>query len=201
LWFKDTKAFKLIRHFGAWRVAEQNLLLTTCTSIRPHPTLVGRPNLLNKYVALSVCVRCRSLRKSQTSDDVALPRSEHPRKGVEAMELTVDGKPAPTTVVYTASYCDNSPHALALQVVALGPNAASTITIRSAFRASFRALSPSGAPTKCRGVCDRSATTRSRPPPLSRITDRKRYDGSKFGTAACQYVSEDRRLNIRASLV
>jgi hypothetical protein len=36
--------------------------------------------------------------------------------------------------------------------------------------------------------------TRSRPPPLSRITDGNGNDGSTFGTAACQYVSEDGRL-------
>jgi hypothetical protein len=54
---------------------------------------VGRPNLLNKYVALSVCVRC--LRKSQTSDELSLfLEGEHlyEEEGVEAMELTVDGK-------------------------------------------------------------------------------------------------------------
>jgi hypothetical protein len=39
-------------------------------------------------------------------------------------------------------------------------------------------------------------------PPLSRITDRNGNDGSKFGTAACQYVSEDRETrSTRASLV
>jgi hypothetical protein len=45
-------------------------------------------------------------------------------EGVEAMELTVDGKPAPTTVVYARR---RKSLMLALQVVALGPNAASTI--------------------------------------------------------------------------
>jgi hypothetical protein len=44
---------------------------------------------------LSVCVRCRSLNKSQTSDELSLfLEGEHSyeEEGVEAMELTVDGK-------------------------------------------------------------------------------------------------------------
>jgi hypothetical protein len=64
-------------------------------------TLVGRPNLLNKYVA----VARRSVSGAGAPQERELSlflEGEHSyeEEGVEAMELTVDGKPAPTTVVY-----------------------------------------------------------------------------------------------------
>jgi hypothetical protein len=90
------KPFKLIRHFGAWRVAEQNLFIKRLVHRLDHTQrLWVALTFLNKYVALSVCVRCRSLHKSQTSDELSLfLEGEHSyeEEGVEAMELTVDGK-------------------------------------------------------------------------------------------------------------
>ena len=89
------KPFKLIRHFGAWRVAEQNLFIKRLVHRLDHTKrLWVALTFLNKYVASSVCVRCRSLRKSQTSNELSLfLEGEHSNEeeDVEAMELIVDG--------------------------------------------------------------------------------------------------------------
>jgi hypothetical protein len=71
------------------------------------------------------------------------------------MELTVDGKAQQRwyTLGVVLNDIDFFSQNLALQVVALGPNAAIT-TIRSAFRASFRAL-PFRSSNKMSGRCVR----------------------------------------------
>jgi hypothetical protein len=73
LWFKDTKILvKLIWHFGAWLVAELNLTKRLVQRLDHNKRLWVTPTFLNKKVALLVCVRCLSLRKSQTGDELSL---------------------------------------------------------------------------------------------------------------------------------
>jgi hypothetical protein len=104
---------------STWLVAELNLTKRLCTTIRPQQTLVGRPNPSEKKVALSVCVRCLSLRKSQTGDELpllvprrwalptrkkveaALPRRWAPtkKKAWKQTNWLSMEKPAPITVV------------------------------------------------------------------------------------------------------
>jgi hypothetical protein len=107
---------------------EQNLVLNDFVHRLNHTNACGSLTFLNKYVAVasSVCVRCRSLasfKRAMSCRSSSKARHSYKERG-EAMELTVDGKPAPTTVVYARR---RKSLMLALQVVALGPNAASTI--------------------------------------------------------------------------
>ena len=56
---------------------------------------IQAPFCVNKYVNFSDFIRCRSLRKSQTSDELSLfleREHSYEEEGVEAIELTVDGK-------------------------------------------------------------------------------------------------------------
>jgi hypothetical protein len=139
---------------------------------------------LNKYVALSVSGAGASASLKRWA--VALPRRRAlpmRKKAWKQWNWLSMEKPAPTTVVYTRRRTERHRCLLlpnrscwpfrSLHWVQM-PQAPSII--RSALQSSGRCPSPSGAQQNVGDACDCSATTRSRPPPLSRITDET--DGS-----------------------
>jgi hypothetical protein len=177
------KPFKLIRHFGAWRVAEQNLVMKRLVHRLDH-TQRGSLTFLNKYVAVasSVCVGCRAASFKRRCDRPRR-RTFYEEEGVEAMELTVDGKARPTTVVYAR----RRKSLLAFRSLHWVQMPPAPSIIRSAFtRASGRCPSPSGAQ---QNVGDAIVWLRpGRGLPLSRITDGAAMMVARLG-AACQDVS------------